>query len=148
MKIIIYCVLFSLVACSNEQATFKNSDNVLNDPPISTDLKSKDQTHLDIESASESVDSELKAYFIHAKILSKDQKDDVKRNDGGVVYFHETKENDPKLSLLKYWDNDPDLVIDYEKMTALSKSKNLIFYIQDQVDEIPADQAWMYREDQ
>ncbi len=37
--------------------------------------------------------------------------------------------------------------VDYKKMTAISKTKNLIFYIQDQIDEIPPEQAWMYREE-
>lgn len=136
-----------LAACSHEQTAFKNPDDVVEELSIQAERKDRDQPASDATSILVSADSELKAYFIHAKIVSKNQKYDVKDADNGVVYFHETKASDPRQSFLKKWDNNLDFIVDYDKMTAISKSTNLVFYIQDQIDPIPAEQTWMYREE-
>lgn len=137
MKKIIICSALVLAACSHEETALKNLDAVVEQSPKHADLQNMNHANSD---------SESKAYFIHVKVLSKDQKNDTADNTGGVVYFHETKELDPRKSFLKHWDHDPDFIVDFEKMTAISKSKNLSFYIQDQVDDISSEEAWLYRE--
>lgn len=141
------CSSLILAACSHEQTAFKNPDDVVEELSIQAERKDRDQPASDATSILVSADSELKAYFIHAKIVSRNQKYDVKDADNGVVYFHETKESDPRQSFLKNWDNNPDFIVDYDKMTAISKSTHLVFYIQDQIDPIPVEQTWMYREE-
>ncbi|WP_180116545.1 hypothetical protein [Acinetobacter sp. YH12140] len=145
MKKIMICFAWMLAACSQEEAALTSVDDVA----TSTQIQTQHQMDIDpnLANATKDTNSEFKAYFIHVKILSLDGNHDPQTSDGGVVYFHETTEQNPKESFLKQWEEDPEMQVDYKKMTAISKTKNLIFYIQDQIDEIPPEQAWMYREE-